>query len=659
MKKVLLVLIPLLVLGGLIFWRFTQKKSAEGSPMGGGMMRGGPASVELAEAQLRDIMKTFQATGTVESMQNVKISPRVSGRIDFLEAREGDRVAQGQVLVRIDASDVRAQVRQQEAQLAEAKYRLAQTQLNQGPTDIAVATQIRQQEAGLASARAELRQAEQTYAAQLESIKASLDDAKNKIDNAAAAVASAEADQRLAEQSYAAQLAANDASVEDAQGKIENVNAAVANAQSGINSAQANLDNAIAKRDRTVELFKKGFVSAQEVDNAKTAVTVQQAGVETAKGQLKAAQAALNSAQAQKKSTEQQAAIAKMKADAARDSANARVTQAKTSLASAQAQQRSIEQQTAITRANAEANVTAADSRVEQATASLENARASTQSPAFRQSLEALKAGVEAARASLDSAKAKLNDTVLRSPLDGVVTARAQDPGALASPGQSILTIQSLNHIWVTVAVPEEVCMKVHLSQPATAAFDALGGKIYAARVAQVNPSADLQSRMFIVRVVLDNRNHTFSPGMFAKVTLITEQAKDAVAVPREAVKQDRDGSSYVFVKEDDGNAHQQAVTTGLSDSDWISITSGLKPKQEVVTMSAMPLRDGQAISDGQGRRGRDGPGGGQWQGRPGGGERGGGRREGEPGGASSRRPNRGGPEGGAGSQSRGSRNGE
>jgi len=69
---------------------------------GGGMRMHGPASVELAAAQLRDIKKTFQATGMVESMQNVKISTKVSGRIEMLQVREGDRVKQGQVLVRID-----------------------------------------------------------------------------------------------------------------------------------------------------------------------------------------------------------------------------------------------------------------------------------------------------------------------------------------------------------------------------------------------------------------------------------------------------------------------------------------------------------------------------------------------------------------------------
>ena len=62
----------------------------------------------------------------------------MTGRIDFLQAREGDRVTQGEVLVRNDPSTVEAQVREQQASLAEAQFRLAQAQLNQNPTNVAI-----------------------------------------------------------------------------------------------------------------------------------------------------------------------------------------------------------------------------------------------------------------------------------------------------------------------------------------------------------------------------------------------------------------------------------------------------------------------------------------------------------------------------------------
>jgi len=609
-------LLLVLALGGLIAWRVVQEKAPEaGGPRpgmagqqgpgaagaggpGGGMGRG-PASVELTAIQYRDIEKTFQATGTVESMQNVKISPKVSGRIDFLQVREGDRVRRGQVLVRIDQSQVQAEVRQQQANVAEAKYRLAQAQLNQGPNDAAIANRIRELEAALAQAKSRLAQAQLTQESTDVAVTAQI-----RREEANLAVAQAELTQ--SEASRAAQLDALKAAIDDAQGKVDNAGAVVNNANAAIKSAQANLDNATTKYQRMYDLYKQGFVAAQDVDDARTTMNVQQSVVETAKGQLQAATAAAQSAAAQKRAAESQAAVTRARLDAELESARAKVAQVQAALDTARANTT----QSPAYRQNLEA----LRAQVAQAQAALNTARANTkQSDAYRQNLAALRAQVAVAQASLDSARAKLQDTVLHSPLDGVVTARSQDPGSLASPGQAILTVQSLHQIWVTLAVPDTVCMKLHLNDPATVAFDALGGRRFPARIAQINPAADLQSRQFTVRVMLDNRDGRFSPGMFAKVTLTVDRATQVAAVPPEALQTERDGSRFVFVVGGDNVARKLPVMVGLNDAEWTAIIGEVKAGDQVVTMSATPVRDGQEVrvapAGGRGGRGADGAG--------------------------------------------------
>ena len=206
----------------------------------------------------------------------------------------------------------------------------------------------------------------------------------------------------------------------------------------------------------------------------------------------------------------------------------------------------------------------------------------------------------------MDSAVTNLKDTVLISPLDGMVTARNQDPGGLATPSQPILTLQTTNEVWITLAVPEDVATKIHLQQPVTAVFDALGGKQFAATIAQINPAADMTGRQFTVRLLLNNPDSSFRSGMFARVTMVTE--KDHVlAVPLEAVHQNDDQANYVIVPGQDSKAVFQPVTTGASDDKWIAVT-GLTPGTKVVTMSATAVREGQKI--GAGKRGTKGPGG-------------------------------------------------
>jgi HlyD family secretion protein len=524
MKRWFGILIPFIVLGSLIGWRLNQKRAenAAQASQQQARMKAIP-SVVTAPVQLRDIIHTFEATGSVDAPLSVKIAPKVTGRIDYLEVHEGDHVRKGQVLVRIDPSEVEANVRQAQAAFAEAKYRLAQAQLGQNPNNVSIATQIRQQKAGVASATADYNQVRESYESQ---------------------VATAEAD------------------VTDAQGKIDSANAAIDNAKSAVLSAQANLDNANAKYERILGLYKQGFIAAQDVDDAKTAVSVQQAAFEVASGQVKSVVAQKNSAVAQKKAAEHQASIVARKG---------------------------------------KADIEAAHAKLLQAQASLESASANTaQKSAYEQSLAALRSSVAAAEASLRSAEARRADTKLISPLDGFVTNRYLDPGSIAGPSQPVLGVQFVKQIWVTISVPEEISTRLHIGQSARIKVDALPGRSFTGSIIQINPSADPENRQFTVRVVLSNADDLLKPGMFARVSVETDHIKNAMAVPREAVKQDRNGT-YIMVVGGDGTVQHRPIISGAEDTGYIAITQGVKPGEKVIIMSTMQIRDGQKVRTGGG----------------------------------------------------------
>src|SRR5579871_1734510 len=268
MKRWIYVLVPLLVLGSLIVWRLQQnkQKAQAQTAMQAARVHSAP-EVSVAAARVQDVVQTYEGVGNVESPENVKISSKIAGPIAYLQAQTGDHVTKGQLLVQIDKSDLEAQVRQQQAAVAEAKYRLSQARITQNPTNVSVTTQISQQVAGLASAQADYNQARQNY---------------NE------------------------QVAAARAAVTDAEGKVSSAQASVAVAQAAIKSAQANLADASAKYNRYENLYQQGFVAAQDVDDALAAKNVQQSAVDAAKSQLNAANAALSSAKAQLQSEQNQ-----------------------------------------------------------------------------------------------------------------------------------------------------------------------------------------------------------------------------------------------------------------------------------------------------------------------------------------------------------------
>src|SRR5215813_11901701 len=124
MKRWVMILVPIVALGTLIAWRLREKQSAAKEQTKARQTRAkAPPMVSVDPAAIRDVIQTFDGIGSVESPFSVKIAPKVAGLITYLQVREGDRVTAGQVVAKIDPAQIEAQVRQRQAELAEARSR--------------------------------------------------------------------------------------------------------------------------------------------------------------------------------------------------------------------------------------------------------------------------------------------------------------------------------------------------------------------------------------------------------------------------------------------------------------------------------------------------------------------------------------------------------
>ena len=87
--------------------------------------------------------------------------------------------------------------------------------------------------------------------------------------------------------------------------------------------------------------------------------------------------------------------------------------------------------------------------------------------------------------------------------MDGVVTARNADPGALASPGSPVLVVQTIDWLYIVTAVPLEDSAKITVGQTANVTVDALPNQTFPAKVTNINPAASVQSRQVQIRLRL------------------------------------------------------------------------------------------------------------------------------------------------------------
>ncbi len=221
------------------------------------------------------------------------------------------------------------------------------------------------------------------------------------------------------------------------------------------------------------------------------------------------------------------------------------------------------------------------------------------------ESLKARKRALEASRSSLQASQSSLGasqrsmqnvqeNTVLTSPISGVVSARNYDPGDL--PGGPILTIQQLNPLKVVVSVNEEEFPQIKVGMPVGITFDVYPGESFSGTVNIIHPQIDQATRTFKVEVTLNNGGGKISTGMFARVKFNYGNANHIVVPDRAVVKMQGAGVRYVYVYNENGTVRYTEVKLGLRLGDRYEILSGLSNGDRVVVAGQSKLTDGAKV---------------------------------------------------------------
>jgi RND family efflux transporter MFP subunit len=217
-----------------------------------------------------------------------------------------------------------------------------------------------------------------------------------------------------------------------------------------------------------------------------------------------------------------------------------------------------------------------------------------------QQELQQATAALASAEAQQTSAQAqtgalatRLGETRIESPLDGVVSVRRLDPGALVGPpgGGAILTVVKLDTMRVFVTVTERAISGVAVGKDAHVELDALPGKSITGKVVRVAPTLDPATRTLDAEVQLPNADGVLRAGMFGRGAIIIEVHPHMPVVPASAM-QVTEGKSFVFVVQGD-RVHRRAIQTGVDTGSWLEVKSGVGEGDEIVTAGIDGLSDG------------------------------------------------------------------
>ena len=195
--------------------------------------------------------------------------------------------------------------------------------------------------------------------------------------------------------------------------------------------------------------------------------------------------------------------------------------------------------------------------------------------------LAALRAQRAEAAASASAARTMQGYTVIRAPFDGVVTERKVDPGAMATPGIPLLTVEKSGRLQLETSVDESVLSSVRIGSTIPVIIDALGGRPMEGRVARVVPAADPGSRSFLVKIDLPSTPGLYS-GMFGHASFSRGNSRDVLAVPRTAIVTHGSMQS-VYVVGADHIAGVRYISAGNVDGNEIEVLSGLSAGESIV----------------------------------------------------------------------------
>ena len=214
---------------------------------------------------------------------------------------------------------------------------------------------------------------------------------------------------------------------------------------------------------------------------------------------------------------------------------------------------------------------------------------------------DAAVAGHRQAMAQVETLRATIAKKTIRAPFGGRLGVRQVNLGQILREGDPIVTLQSLDPIFVNFALPQQELSRLRVGLPVGVTSDGLPGPAIHGRITTVNPLVDAETRNVQLQATVANPAETLRPGMFVNTAVGLPVRQKVLAIPATSVLYAPFGDSVFVVADDNavkgGKAlRQQFVRLGEKRGDFVAVTSGLKEGEVIVSTGVFKLRNGQAV---------------------------------------------------------------
>ena len=212
-------------------------------------------------------------------------------------------------------------------------------------------------------------------------------------------------------------------------------------------------------------------------------------------------------------------------------------------------------------------------------------------------------AELQQTEAQIAEVKATIDRKTIRAPFSGVLGLRQVNLGQYLGGGDPLVTLQSLNPIYVNFGVPQQSVGHIPVGRAITVTTTDNGGATWTGRVTAIDSLVDQATRNIQIQATLANADGKLRPGMFVQAAVALGPSEPAIVLPASAINYAPYGDSVFVVADitgEDGKTYrgvrQQLVKVGPSRGDQVSVLSGVKAGDEVATSGLFKLRNGAAV---------------------------------------------------------------
>jgi len=199
------------------------------------------------------------------------------------------------------------------------------------------------------------------------------------------------------------------------------------------------------------------------------------------------------------------------------------------------------------------------------------------------------------ARASLGVAQAKLDDMVIRAPVDGILIARAVEPGNVVQSGKELMALAPAGETQVVVQIDEKNLAQLRIGQKALGSADAFPRERFAAELVYINPGIDALRGAVEVKLRVPDPPEYFRQDMTVSVDIEVARSAGTVVVPAEVVREANSAQPWVLAV-DGGRATRRAVKLGLKGDGRMEVLEGVAPGDHLISAAQPAVTVGQRV---------------------------------------------------------------